>query len=195
MKGKSKWESVLLREFPNTEPAGHWGSMIYAHLSLNGNANFEHYCVTQASRTFAQCSRTPDNYWNLYPKVTPDSLCLKDKYSLSCVKVHHNHGQTTLTKLWQYLHNSSTLWQNSLCDSFRQNTLFYVTQICISAISMPWNKSLLLFSTICVSWSTQPIREKAFKTKNSITLEMTMGFLCFFVYQLHHNKVTRRRKS
>ena len=95
-----------------------------SNSSLNGNANFEHVCVTQASRTFAQCSRTPDNYWNLYPKITPDSLCLKDKYSLSCIKVHHNHGQTTLTTLWQYLHNSSTLWQKSLCDSLRQNTLF-----------------------------------------------------------------------
>ena len=72
-------ESVLLRELPKMEPRGHWGSETYARLSPYGNWPFDLSLSSQ--RHLEHLLNVPRYLSDTYPKITPDSLSLKDNTS------------------------------------------------------------------------------------------------------------------
>ena len=98
---KIKMELVLLGELSKWTREDS-ESATNAPLSLEGNSTLTLCGSTDDMQDMSQNQEAQDTRClsDPYPKITPDSLCLKDKDSLFCIKVHHNHGQTTLTTLW-----------------------------------------------------------------------------------------------
>ena len=70
-KRKIKMGSVLLRELSKMEPGGHWGSVMYTHVSLDGIWPFDH------PLSYSRYLSDP------HPKTTHDSLQTNISWLLS----------------------------------------------------------------------------------------------------------------